>query len=152
MGFDNFQVQASSWWRSYGLQALHLDEVKMLEAVSGHCFNLVFLTFPSVWWDLIDLQKISCSIYLLFCGIYQLWLLSFCSYCECFAAGVYCLDSCACENCLNKPEYEDTVLDTRQQIEARNPLAFAPKVVKQTTNSPANVVVISLSWLIDLVL
>ncbi|EEF44741.1 tso1, putative [Ricinus communis] len=59
-------------------------------------------------------------------------------YCECFAAGVYCLDSCACEDCFNRPEYEDTVLDTRQQIEARNPLAFAPKVVKQATNSPAN--------------
>ncbi|KAG8656297.1 hypothetical protein MANES_04G117200v8 [Manihot esculenta] len=61
-------------------------------------------------------------------------------YCECFAAGVYCLDSCACTNCFNRPEYEDTVLDTRQQIETRNPLAFAPKVVKQDTDSPANIV------------
>ncbi|WCJ40616.1 Tesmin/TSO1-like CXC domain-containing protein [Euphorbia peplus] len=60
-------------------------------------------------------------------------------YCECFAAGVYCLDTCACENCFNRPEYEDTVLDTRQQIEIRNPLAFAPKVVKTTTSTPANV-------------
>ncbi|KAJ4844633.1 hypothetical protein Tsubulata_022833 [Turnera subulata] len=58
-------------------------------------------------------------------------------YCECFASGVYCLDSCSCENCFNKPEYEDTVLDVRQQIEARNPLAFAPKVVKHASNSPA---------------
>lgn len=63
------------------------------------------------------------------------------SYCECFAAGVYCLDSCACENCYNKPEFEDTVLDTRQQIESRNPLAFAPKVVKHATDSPVNVTV-----------
>jgi hypothetical protein len=31
----------------------------------------------------------------------------------------------------------------RQQIEARNPLAFAPKVVKHTTNSPVNMMVIS---------
>ncbi|KAK9282038.1 hypothetical protein L1049_004950 [Liquidambar formosana] len=61
-------------------------------------------------------------------------------YCECFAAGVYCADSCACENCFNKPEYEDTVLDTRQQIESRNPLAFAPKVVKRCTDSPANII------------
>ncbi|KAK2651511.1 hypothetical protein Ddye_011367 [Dipteronia dyeriana] len=60
-------------------------------------------------------------------------------YCECFAAGVYCVDSCACESCYNKPEYEDTVLDTRQQIESRNPLAFAPKIVKHATDSPANV-------------
>ncbi|KAH7547364.1 hypothetical protein FEM48_Zijuj01G0301900 [Ziziphus jujuba var. spinosa] len=60
-------------------------------------------------------------------------------YCECFAAGVYCVDSCACENCYNKPEFEDTVMDTRQQIESRNPLAFAPRVVKHATDSPANV-------------
>ncbi|KAL5758163.1 hypothetical protein ACOSP7_020774 [Xanthoceras sorbifolium] len=60
-------------------------------------------------------------------------------YCECFAAGVYCVDSCACESCYNKPEYEDTVTDTRQQIESRNPLAFAPKIVKHATDSPANV-------------
>ncbi|XP_034896209.1 uncharacterized protein [Populus alba] len=59
-------------------------------------------------------------------------------YCECFAAGIYCLDTCSCENCINKPEYEDTVLDMRQQTEARNPLAFAPKVVNKATNSPAN--------------
>jgi hypothetical protein len=31
----------------------------------------------------------------------------------------------------------------RQQIEARNPVAFAPKVVKHTTNSPVNMMVIS---------
>ncbi|XP_020535283.1 protein tesmin/TSO1-like CXC 3 isoform X3 [Jatropha curcas] len=59
-------------------------------------------------------------------------------YCECFAAGVYCVRSCTCENCFNRPEYEDTVLDTRQQIQARNPLAFAPKVVIPGMNSPAN--------------
>ncbi|KAJ6963351.1 hypothetical protein NC652_001848 [Populus alba x Populus x berolinensis] len=62
-------------------------------------------------------------------------------YCECFAAGIYCLDTCSCENCINKPEYEDTVLDMRQQTEARNPLAFAPKVVNKATNSPANMMV-----------
>ncbi|KAL6137715.1 hypothetical protein ACLB2K_063004 [Fragaria x ananassa] len=56
-------------------------------------------------------------------------------YCECFAAGVFCLDSCSCENCYNNPEFEDTVFDARQQIESRNPLAFAPKVVKHDFNS-----------------
>ncbi|XP_031265182.1 CRC domain-containing protein TSO1-like [Pistacia vera] len=61
-------------------------------------------------------------------------------YCECFAAGVFCVDSCACKDCFNKPEYEDTVLDLRQQIESRDPLAFAPKIVKHATNSPANIV------------
>ncbi|KAL6285833.1 hypothetical protein ACE6H2_010223 [Prunus campanulata] len=59
-------------------------------------------------------------------------------YCECFAAGVYCVDSCACVNCYNKPEFEDTVLDIRQQIEARNPLAFAPKVVDNAIDSSPN--------------
>ncbi|GLU22128.1 hypothetical protein SLE2022_382240 [Rubroshorea leprosula] len=58
-------------------------------------------------------------------------------YCECFAAGVYCIDSCACENCFNKPEYVDKVLETREQIELRNPLAFAPKIVKHANDSPA---------------
>ncbi|XP_050246285.1 CRC domain-containing protein TSO1-like [Quercus robur] len=59
-------------------------------------------------------------------------------YCECFGAGVYCVDSCACVNCFNKPEYEDTVLDIRQQIESRNPLAFAPKEAgNQNTPSSA---------------
>ncbi|CAN1828243.1 CRC domain-containing protein TSO1 [Linum perenne] len=50
-------------------------------------------------------------------------------YCDCFAAGHYCSDSCSCQGCLNRPEYEDTVVETRQLIESRNPLAFAPKVV-----------------------
>lgn len=63
------------------------------------------------------------------------------SYCECFAAGVYCIDSCACENCFNKPEYVDKVLETREQIELRNPLAFAPKIVKHANDSPAYAVV-----------
>lgn len=64
--------------------------------------------------------------------------LSCCSYCDCFAAGIYCAEPCACQGCFNRPEYEDTVLETRQQIESRNPLAFAPKVVQRMTESPAN--------------
>lgn len=64
--------------------------------------------------------------------------LSYCSYCDCFAAGIYCAEPCACQGCFNRPEYEDTVLETRQQIESRNPLAFAPKVVQRITESPAN--------------
>ncbi|KAH7445164.1 hypothetical protein KP509_02G109700 [Ceratopteris richardii] len=57
-------------------------------------------------------------------------------YCDCFAAGVYCVDSCACQGCFNKPEFEETVLDTRQQIESRNPLAFAPKIIRAAESSP----------------
>ncbi|KAL5783153.1 hypothetical protein ACOSP7_008182 [Xanthoceras sorbifolium] len=59
-------------------------------------------------------------------------------YCDCFAAGIYCAESCACQGCRNRPEYEDTVLETRQQIESRNPLAFAPKIVQRITDVPEN--------------
>uniref|UniRef100_A0A7N0TEP6 CRC domain-containing protein n=1 Tax=Kalanchoe fedtschenkoi TaxID=63787 RepID=A0A7N0TEP6_KALFE len=57
-------------------------------------------------------------------------------YCECFAAGVYCIGTCACQNCFNKPVHEDTVLATRKQIESRNPLAFAPKVIRTSDPLP----------------
>ncbi|KAJ8426323.1 hypothetical protein Cgig2_009359 [Carnegiea gigantea] len=56
-------------------------------------------------------------------------------YCECFAAGVYCMDSCSCQDCFNKPIHEDTVLATRKQIESRNPLAFAPKVIRSSDSA-----------------
>ncbi|KAE8657929.1 Protein tesmin/TSO1-like CXC 2 [Hibiscus syriacus] len=57
-------------------------------------------------------------------------------YCDCFAAGIYCAEPCSCQGCLNRPEYEDTVLETRKQIESRNPLAFAPKIVQPFTEFP----------------
>ncbi|KAJ6351274.1 hypothetical protein OIU78_007233 [Salix suchowensis] len=57
-------------------------------------------------------------------------------YCECFAAGVYCIEPCACQDCFNKPIHEDTVLATRKQIESRNPLAFAPKVIRSSEPAP----------------
>ncbi|KAI3882820.1 hypothetical protein MKW92_031799 [Papaver armeniacum] len=53
-------------------------------------------------------------------------------YCECFAAGIYCIESCSCLECYNKPVHEDTVLATRKQIVSRNPLAFAPKVIRNS--------------------
>ncbi|KAL8100196.1 protein tesmin/TSO1-like CXC 2 isoform X2 [Apium graveolens] len=53
-------------------------------------------------------------------------------YCECFAAGVYCIEPCACHECFNKPIHEDVVLAARAQIESRNPLAFAPKVIRSS--------------------
>ncbi|EPS71868.1 hypothetical protein M569_02891, partial [Genlisea aurea] len=58
-------------------------------------------------------------------------------YCECFAAGVYCVDLCACVDCFNKPAHEGTVLATRKQIESRNPLAFAPKVIRGSSDQPS---------------
>ncbi|XAR49072.1 hypothetical protein NMG60_11032118 [Bertholletia excelsa] len=57
-------------------------------------------------------------------------------YCECFAAGVYCVELCSCQDCFNKPIHEDTVLATRKQIESRNPLAFAPKVIRSSDSVP----------------
>ncbi|PPR97150.1 hypothetical protein GOBAR_AA23503 [Gossypium barbadense] len=51
-------------------------------------------------------------------------------------SGIYCKDCCACDNCLNKPDYEDIVLDIRHQIELRNPLAFAPPLVNPPNDSP----------------
>ncbi|XP_044499895.1 protein tesmin/TSO1-like CXC 2 isoform X2 [Mangifera indica] len=51
-------------------------------------------------------------------------------YCECFAASLYCIEPCSCLDCFNKPIHEDTVMETRRQIESRNPLAFAPKVIR----------------------
>ncbi|CAK7340925.1 unnamed protein product [Dovyalis caffra] len=53
-------------------------------------------------------------------------------YCECFAAGLYCIEPCSCLDCFNNPAHEDTVLETRRQIESRNPLAFAPKVIRSS--------------------
>lgn len=51
------------------------------------------------------------------------------SYCDCFAAGIFCTEACGCQQCNNKPENEDAIREAKQQIESRNPLAFAPKVV-----------------------
>lgn len=50
-------------------------------------------------------------------------------YCECFSAGLFCGEPCSCQNCFNKPIHEDLVMKSREVIKARNPLAFAPKVV-----------------------
>ncbi|GER32494.1 tesmin/TSO1-like CXC domain-containing protein, partial [Striga asiatica] len=52
-------------------------------------------------------------------------------YCDCFAAGIYCAEPCACQDCFNTPEHEATVIETRQKIESRDPLAFAPRVVQR---------------------
>lgn len=59
-------------------------------------------------------------------------------YCECFTAGVFCGDSCACDNCFNKPENEDAIVQKRKDIELRCPQAFARKEeVNGTTPSSA---------------
>ena len=64
------------------------------------------------------------------------------SYCDCFAAGLPCLDSCKCQNCENTSANAPKVQDARKKIESRNPLAFAPKVTNEGTGFPANTMVI----------
>lgn len=51
------------------------------------------------------------------------------SYCECFRANVYCGDACRCLDCHNVPSSAALVLATRAAIQARNPYAFAPRIV-----------------------
>ncbi|CAH2055080.1 unnamed protein product [Thlaspi arvense] len=56
-------------------------------------------------------------------------------YCDCFAAGLYCVEPCSCENCFNRPIHEAIVLKSRRDIEARNPFAFAPKLVSTSDSA-----------------
>ncbi|CAA0838338.1 Protein tesmin/TSO1-like CXC 2 [Striga hermonthica] len=60
-------------------------------------------------------------------------------YCDCFAAGIYCAEPCACQDCFNTPKYEGMVIETRQKIESRDPLAFAPRVVQRDTVQPPSI-------------
>ena len=46
------------------------------------------------------------------------------------------MEPCSCQDCFNKPIHEDTVLATRKQIESRNPLAFAPNVIRNSDSLP----------------
>ena len=50
-------------------------------------------------------------------------------YCECFAAGAFCKD-CSCQQCLNTIDNASVVEKTRNQIESRNPNAFASKILE----------------------
>ncbi|XP_063942954.1 protein tesmin/TSO1-like CXC 3 [Daucus carota subsp. sativus] len=73
-------------------------------------------------------------------------------YCNCFASGYYCSETCSCQGCFNTPEYQDKVLQTRRQIVKivkiltelsilpdHDPLAFAPKILQRVSESPANI-------------
>lgn len=62
----------------------------------------------------------------------------FCSYCDCFGAGLFCGDGCACDSCGNRVEFQETVVETKHHIESRNPDAFAPKIVKCAADVPQN--------------
>ena len=101
------------------------------EKVSHHV-NGATARDPNVWSCKLNISQIlynllSFKLNLFFCwASFDFFLYS---YCECFAAGVYCIGPCSCVDCFNKPIHEDTVMATRKQIESRNPLAFAPKVI-----------------------
>ncbi|XP_073025276.1 uncharacterized protein [Primulina eburnea] len=88
---------------------------------------------------LVQLFDLVCQTYQQFDLVCQTYQLCNCKkskclklYCECFAAGVYCMEPCACMDCFNKPVHVETVLATRRQIKSRNPLAFAPKVIRSS--------------------
>ncbi|XP_073309039.1 uncharacterized protein [Primulina huaijiensis] len=59
-------------------------------------------------------------------------------YCECFAARFYCTEACSCQGCFNLKICDDEVHEARELIEARNPLAFAPKVVQNSIEPSAS--------------
>ncbi|KAK6914984.1 CRC domain [Dillenia turbinata] len=56
-----------------------------------------------------------------------------------YSQGNYCSDDCSCTNCFNKPDYEDTVLDSKQQIVQRNPLAFVPRHLIYNPDAAPNI-------------
>lgn len=49
-------------------------------------------------------------------------------YCECFAAGVYCNETCNCVNCCNNKIHEDIRAQAIEATLERNPAAFRPKI------------------------
>lgn len=95
------------------------------------------------------LETVSVMPYILACVISLIFInlceVVYCRYCDCFAAGVYCTEDCACLGCFNRHKYDDRVLETRKQIESRNPLAFAPRIVPPINGSPVNSGVLELS-------
>eukprot|EP00899_Mesostigma_viride_P011948 jgi/Mesvir1/20754/Mv20076-RA.1 len=58
-------------------------------------------------------------------------------YCECFSAGLFCGPGCQCQGCHNTTEQAELVSQVQEQIMARDPLAFAPKVIGVQGSSPS---------------
>ncbi|KAI9122888.1 hypothetical protein K1719_005777 [Acacia pycnantha] len=42
-------------------------------------------------------------------------------YCKCFASGEYCMGSCSCQNCYNRPTHEDKVIAARKVDPSKTP-------------------------------
>ena len=51
-------------------------------------------------------------------------------YCECFAKGLVCGTDCGCLDCCNNDQAGDLIKQAKEEILARNPYAFVPKVVE----------------------
>eukprot|EP00126_Sphaerothecum_destruens_P008222 Sdes_comp20130_c0_seq4m13216 len=49
-------------------------------------------------------------------------------YCECFASGEYCLDTCNCRDCNNNPKHSEIRRSSIDSILSRNPDAFSSKI------------------------
>ena len=54
-------------------------------------------------------------------------------YCECFKAQGFCGGDCSCSCCQNKAGHEDQILEAREGILARNPLAFMDKITEASS-------------------
>lgn len=55
-------------------------------------------------------------------------------YCECFKAKGYCGVECSCSCCQNKAGHEELILEAREVILARNPLAFTDKIAETSAS------------------
>lgn len=51
-------------------------------------------------------------------------------YCECFAAGRYCDETCSCKCCHNDSGHASEVEAARRKVQERNRTAFKPKIVE----------------------
>lgn len=56
-------------------------------------------------------------------------------YCECFKARGYCGAECSCSCCQNKAGHEEQILEAREGILARNPLAFTDKIAESSSQA-----------------
>lgn len=63
------------------------------------------------------------------------WDLSYCRYCQCFAAKTFCGSGCNCESCANTVAHNDLRLDAIKGILERNPNAFDSKFKATNTNA-----------------
>ncbi|KDO26415.1 hypothetical protein SPRG_08218 [Saprolegnia parasitica CBS 223.65] len=59
-------------------------------------------------------------------------------YCECFASGGFCDESCKCVGCANTPSSEPLRTDAINATLERNPNAFQPKIKKEVAATPTH--------------